>query len=135
MGRNDPRNPTIGQALDIARERIAKLEARLEIDHAFRMGDGDEMVRYEIPPEERDNFPDGIACRDETIRLRDELVDELAEDLALAMVTIRNLISWQDYKEQVGKDAKYRKGRADAWVQARAFYEKMTTEPDEGAEE
>ena len=54
-------------------ERIAKLEERLEIDHAFQStNEHPEPQRYEIPPEERDNFPDGIECRDETIKLLEE---------------------------------------------------------------
>lgn len=45
--------------------RIEKLEERLEITHAYDYKGN----RVEIPPEDRDEYPDGIDCRDETIRL------------------------------------------------------------------
>lgn len=55
-----------------AEARVAKLEARLEIDHAFRLQD-DKLVRFEIPAEERDAFPDKITCLEAEIAdLRDE---------------------------------------------------------------
>lgn len=41
------------------REILARREARLEIDHAYR---GLEMERFEIPADERDSWPDKICC-------------------------------------------------------------------------
>ncbi len=54
--------------------KLAKYEARLEID---KDGNG-----VEIPPDQRDKFPDGIYCRDATIQLQDQRVDELQAKLA-----------------------------------------------------
>lgn len=62
--------------LEALRARVAELEARLEIDHAYRLVNG-KPQRFEIPAELRKNFPDGIDCRDETIRLLDERIAEL----------------------------------------------------------
>lgn len=60
-------------ALASLRSRVEALEARLEITHAWRWDDAsEELVRYEIPAEQRATFPDGIACRDATIALGDE---------------------------------------------------------------
>jgi hypothetical protein len=50
---------------------LSAYEARLEIDHAWRLVDG-KLTRFEIPPEDRPNWPDGITCRDETIKLLEE---------------------------------------------------------------
>lgn len=65
--------------LAAATARVAKLEARLEIDHKFVNGQ-----RVEIPSEERDGFPDGIFCRDATIAAQREQLDEQRSDLAFA---------------------------------------------------
>lgn len=53
--------------------RVHQLEDRLEITHAWQCtADDTELKRIEIPPEERDSFPDGITCRDATIKLLEE---------------------------------------------------------------
>lgn len=53
--------------------RVQHLEDRLEITHAWQCtADDTELKRIEIPPEERDSFPDGITCRDATIKLLEE---------------------------------------------------------------
>lgn len=52
------------------RSYVARLERRLEIDR-FHDENGNKVS---VPPEERQTFPDGIECRDATIRLlRDEI--------------------------------------------------------------
>lgn len=60
-------------------ERIAKLEARLEIDHVWRPAPNNEgdMMREEVPPEERDAQIDGIEARDCTIELLNSRIAEL----------------------------------------------------------
>jgi len=58
--------------------RIAKYQERLEIDHAFRWSEADgEMVRFEIPDDERDTFPDAISCREADTKLMDLYIDEI----------------------------------------------------------
>jgi hypothetical protein len=57
---------------DEARARVAKLERRLEIDRVWKLGEGDELVPQIVPAEERDRMPDGIDCRNETIKLLEE---------------------------------------------------------------
>ena len=47
---------------------VARCHARLEIDHIYQV-EVDGMVRREIPYEERTKYPDGIDCRNETIKL------------------------------------------------------------------
>lgn len=61
------------------RERVAKLEDRLEITHVWN-GKG---ARVAVPPEKRDTIPDGIDCRDETIRLLENRIQRLTSDGAL----------------------------------------------------
>lgn len=67
-------------------EKIAELEERLEVVHCYVLDDKTgEMVKHEIAPEERDLMPDGIACRDETIKLQDKRIAELeAENFKLS---------------------------------------------------
>jgi hypothetical protein len=68
-------------AIESLQRRIGELEGRLEIDHAWQFMNG-EKVRVEIPPEERDRFPDGIECRNETIRLQDKNIETLRANVA-----------------------------------------------------
>lgn len=57
-------------------ERIASLEARLEIDSYYVVDpdNPEEWLRKERPVEERDFSYDGISCRDETIKLQDDSI-------------------------------------------------------------
>lgn len=50
-----------------AASRIEELEARLETSHAYSLIDG-VMTKVAVEP---GSIPDGIECRDETIRLQD----------------------------------------------------------------
>jgi hypothetical protein len=54
-----------------AEEEIARCHARLEIDHVYVMGDtpDHDIVRQEVPMNERQNIPDAVECRDATIAL------------------------------------------------------------------
>lgn len=63
-----------------AKREIARCHARLEIDHAYRMK-GKKLVRFTIPYADRMRFPDGISCRDDSIRLLDLRVEELKKAL------------------------------------------------------
>jgi hypothetical protein len=63
------------------RMRVATYERRLEIDRCWAFENG-EKVEKVVPPEERDSFPDGIECRNETIKLLDRNVDALRADVA-----------------------------------------------------
>ncbi len=66
----DARAALMGNAAEIER-----CHARLEIDrlwHCRAIGGSDEagnLSREEIPMSERGDFPDGITCRDETIKM------------------------------------------------------------------
>lgn len=62
---------------DEARAEVERLQERLEIDHVFVLGEADEMVRKDVPPEERALYPDAIDCRDATIGLQDERIERL----------------------------------------------------------
>lgn len=54
-------------------ERIAELEARLEITHAYRcIGDTGEVERFELSEDQKRQYPDGISCRDASIYLLEE---------------------------------------------------------------
>lgn len=55
-----------------ARLEIERCHARLEIDRAYTLN-GDNLEGLRIPWADRLSMPDGIACRDETIRLLDNL--------------------------------------------------------------
>lgn len=63
--------------------RIAELEARLEIDHYWKIGDNDDndLERVEVQPSDRDAMTDGIAARDETILLLEDRITELEAEV------------------------------------------------------
>lgn len=50
------------------RAEVARCHARLEIDHVY-VADGDELVRREVPMDERLSMPDAVECRDATISI------------------------------------------------------------------
>lgn len=64
--------------IDRLRAEVARLHERLEDNHWFEHVDG-EMVRVDVEP---GSVPDGIECRDETIKLQDENIDRLRAALA-----------------------------------------------------
>lgn len=70
--------------LEAARAEIARCHERLEIDHHFVLGEGEELVRVEVPYAERSHEIDGIECRDATIKL-------LESDLAEARAACRKM--------------------------------------------
>lgn len=87
-------------ALAIERERAEKAEkeverchARLEIDHHFVMSgnDDDDLVRVEIPLEDRQHEIDGIECRDATIKMLDDEVSAMAASLAGARRLLKQI--------------------------------------------
>lgn len=53
---------------------VARLHARLEDDHEFRLDEHGNVIRVDVEP---GSLPDGIECRDATIRLQDENLDRL----------------------------------------------------------
>jgi hypothetical protein len=61
-------------SLHAARTEISRCHKRLEIDHYYRLK-GRRMVRVEIPYEDRLKYPDGISCRDETIKILERALD------------------------------------------------------------
>ena len=53
--------------------KLRKAEERLEIDHEYVPNNyTGELERVEVPAQERSKYPDGITCRDATIKLQDE---------------------------------------------------------------
>lgn len=65
------------------RERVAQLEKRLEIDVVYiPQKNGQDFVPEVVPPEKRDEMPDGIYTRDCTIELQDKELDRLRERCA-----------------------------------------------------
>lgn len=65
---------TVARAYLAQAKRIEELETRLEMNFAHRMIDG-VMTKVRVEP---GSIPDGIECRDETIRLQDEHIAKLA---------------------------------------------------------
>jgi hypothetical protein len=63
-----------------AEAEVARLHERLEDNHVYGTApDTGEMVRIDVEP---GSIPDGISCRDETIRLQDKSIDNLRAQLA-----------------------------------------------------
>jgi hypothetical protein len=88
---------SVARALIAAlREREAeckRLRARLEDDHVFVLKDG-QMIREEVEP---GSVPDGIECRDCTIKLQDERIKKLESELA----TLRALLAGEPSEAEV----------------------------------
>jgi len=85
---------------DIAERENAELRkerdrchARLEIDHCFKLGDDDNLIRHEIPLNERSSFPDGITARDETIKLVERRAETAERQLAERDAALRPFAS------------------------------------------
>ncbi|MCC2649862.1 MAG: hypothetical protein K0R61_47 [Microvirga sp.] len=57
----------------VPKGEISRLQERLEMTHVWQMIDG-KMARVEVEP---GSIPDGIECRDETIRLQDKEIKRL----------------------------------------------------------
>lgn len=89
--------------LSAMRERVVKYRARLEIDrHAEDFGG--QLERVDLPFDEDEPY-DGIACRDETIRLLDQSRDELRADLSECHAALRELVAIEDDAERMYEDA------------------------------
>lgn len=66
----DMPRPLLEKNLLGAIDEIERCHARLEIDHVFVMHpDTNELVRQEVPYEDRMDMSDGISCRDATISI------------------------------------------------------------------
>lgn len=74
-GEPHPVNPASAADLFAENERlkveVARCHARLEIDHVFVSKGGGPLERQDVPVDQRLGIPDGIECRDETIKLGD----------------------------------------------------------------
>lgn len=66
-------------ALERMAREIERLHERLEDNHEFRHDENGQVIRVDVPP---GSIPDGIDCRDETIKLQDERNDRLAARIA-----------------------------------------------------
>jgi hypothetical protein len=73
--------PQTEQDIEIARlrEEVARLHERLEENHYYEFDADGKVVRVECEP---GSHPDGITCRDETIKLQDEINDRLRVEVA-----------------------------------------------------
>lgn len=76
-----PTPPTTESGIPDIDAELARCHARLEIDHAYRL-EGGELVRFEIPMDERGSFPDGIDGRDCTIAEMDRRIARLEHFLS-----------------------------------------------------
>ena len=75
-GINSPHNACMFRAdCRKAEAEIARLRERLEVTHAYDLSG----KRIEVPA---GSIPDGIACRDETIKMQDAEIARLREDAA-----------------------------------------------------
>jgi len=70
--------------------KLRKAEERLEIDHEYVPNNyTGELERVEVPAQERSKYPDGITCRDATIKLQDERIEQLKREKADLEATMR----------------------------------------------
>lgn len=69
--------------IEALQRKVAWYQERLEIDRVWQWNpDMECAVEVEVPPEKRDSMPDGIDCRDETIKGIDADRDRLAAENA-----------------------------------------------------
>ena len=83
-----------------AKEQLSAYRERLEIGFVYDL-DGN---RIERPGEALGNVPDGIYCRDETIRLVEEHVTELRQQLATATQQLAQATQLSDSRRMVMED-------------------------------
>ena len=80
---SDPPISQEQQQIAALQARVRELEARLEVDHEYALDkEAGKLVRVEVPPSERSKFPDGITCRDATIKLQNECIAQLEHELS-----------------------------------------------------
>lgn len=86
-------NRRSADALASALAEVDRCHDRLEIDHCYVMkGDERDLVREEIPYEQRTSWPDGIAARDATIKLIEEDRDNLAKQNACLIALLKRAV-------------------------------------------
>lgn len=64
------------------RREIRRCHRRLEIDRLYKLNGKGKLVPEKVPYERRLSIPDGISCRDETIRMQDRRLDRFKGDRA-----------------------------------------------------
>lgn len=74
------------RALEAERE-VARCHERLEMNHAWQMGGDGGFVRVPAP----EGMPDGIECRDETIKLLESSRKRLSDRLASSEATVTRM--------------------------------------------
>lgn len=92
---------------DALRAKVATYQARLEIDHDYDI-DGN---RREIPESERDDGPDGIECRDETIKELERQLAANRESWAQSLADARE----QAFEEAAKIAEDYDDPQTDPW--------------------
>jgi hypothetical protein len=84
---------TVARAYLALQADVTKLQERLEMTHAWRTVDG-KMQRVAV---ELGSIPDGIECRDETIRLQDRRIEELQADAARMRAALEGLLRVREW--------------------------------------
>lgn len=74
-----------------------RCHARLEIDHYYVMGENDDLVRREVPPDQRHTQIDGIECRDATISVLEQDLAAAERHLAEAREALKPFADYAPY--------------------------------------
>ncbi len=82
----DPGSTYLGPCLTPA--EVVALQDRLEMRHVWQIGPDGQKVRVEVEP---GSIPDGIACRDETIRLLDQKCAALRAEAVRLQAALRRM--------------------------------------------
>ena len=102
---HDARQPEV----DRLKNEVARLRRRLENDRVWRERDGELVEEPADLPESQD----GIACRDETIKLQDEKIDELKKLNAELLAALRAVAVALDCNTSQGGDLEKRLYKAN----------------------
>jgi hypothetical protein len=119
--------PSMISDLRAQAERVTELETRLETNAVWQMIDG-KMTRVAVEP---GSIPDGIECRDETIKLQDKHIAELRERVRVLEEMLDHVIDMADHFSDRSDGTQSLELRT-LWREARELVSGRAAEPEGG---
>lgn len=77
--------------VEALKAEVARCHERLEIDHAYTLGEDGKFVRFEVPMADRPQFPDAVTALNIEVRCLTEDRDELAVERDKLFAAARDL--------------------------------------------
>ena len=105
----------------LLQDKVDYYQNRLEIDRVWRKNKNGVMEYEIIPQEKRHTIPDGITCRDETIKGLNEKVEALEDEINSLLLADAEDKGEQNF--ELGYDQGFEVGHAKGYEEARENYE------------